>query len=113
MKNLILTLTIVTASLCSQAQKFYTADSEVVPSSIYAFTRIAGDTIVVDSTRLQINCWFGQVNNPYVDSVSHAWCQFNQITQVIKGNPKSSYYLNSATRFCELYRRQRWPNITQ
>lgn len=113
MKKLFLTLAILTASICSQAQKFYTADAQVVTSSIYAYTHKSGDSLIVDSTRLQINCWFGQVNNPYVDSTSHAWCQFNQITKTIIGNPKSSYYLNVSKKFCEAYRKKKYPNIGQ
>lgn len=113
MKKAIFTFAMALASIVSYGQKFFTADAQLVPSSIYAYTHRVADSTVVDSTRFEINCWFGQVNNPYVDTVSHAWCQFSQITRTVKGNAKSSYYLNISKKFCEAYRKQKYPNIGQ
>jgi len=111
MKKLII-VTFLFLSVCIvQAQSFYTVGAEVVQSSIVAYTKTVADTAVVDSTSMLINCWFGEVGNPYIDTVSRAWCQFVQISATIKGNASTSDYINSASRFADAYRQRVYPDI--
>ena len=111
MKKAILILTILTASLTGFAQKFYTVDAQVVTSSLTPYTRIVSDSVVVDSTSFQINCWFGQVGNPYIIAGKHDWCQFVQIKATVNGRYSQSMILNGAWKFAEAYRKRVYPDV--
>jgi len=111
MKKAILLLAIVTASLTGFAQKFYTVDAQVVTSSLTPYTRIVSDSVVVDSTSMQINCWFGQVGNPYIVVGKHDWTQFVQIKATVKGTVSQTVIINGAFRFAEAYRKRVYPDV--
>jgi hypothetical protein len=109
MKKLLLSLAIFSLALTSQAQKFYTVDAQLVVSSLTAHTHIQSDTVVVDSTSMQINCWFGQVGNPYIKG--HDWTQFVQIKATVRGSYSQSMILNGAWKFAEAYRKRVYPDV--
>jgi len=111
MKKAIILLAIVTASLTGFAQQFYTVDAQVVTSSLTPYTRIVSDSVVVDSTSMQINCWFGQVGNPYIVAGKHDWTQFVQIKATVKGTVSQTVIINGAFRFAEAYRKRVYPDV--
>jgi len=111
MKKAIFTLLIIASAFIVQAQKFYTVDAQVVTSSLTPYTRIVSDSVVVDSTSMQINCWFGQVGNPYIVAGKHDWTQFVQIKATVKGTVSQTVIINGAFRFAEAYRKRVYPDV--
>lgn len=114
MKKTILTFSIALISICgfAQTKKFYVVDAKIVESSIYRYERIiTADSVVVDSAKFTINCWFGQENNPYIQSVPpYNFCAFAQISRTVTGADMSKW-INKAKRLAEVYRKQIYPNI--
>jgi len=112
MKKAIFTLTLFAFSLIGYSQKFYTIAAEPVPSSIQTYQRTVADTVVIDSTKITINCWFGQVGNPYVLPIGggYQFSAFNQISVVITGTPGKDFY-NVAKKYAEAYRQKTYPDI--
>lgn len=113
MKKVIFTLILAAFTVCGFSQnKYYTVDAQVVESSIKAYSHTVADSAVVDSVTMQVNCWFGQVGNTYIKKDGGQWqfCAFNQIKVTMKGNPKSSYYLNAVKKYADIYRQKTYPD---
>lgn len=109
MKKTIITFALAIFSVCVFSQSFYTVDAQVVESSLTQYTHTVADTVVVDSTSMLINCWFGQVGNPYI--TGHNWTQFDQIGATVKGDGKQSSMINGAFKFADAYRIKNYPDI--
>ena len=111
MKKLILIFALAISTLSYGQKKFYVVNAEIVQSTISPYTHVSGDSVIVDSTKFTINCWFGQEGNPYVQSVPpYNFCAFAQITRTVNG-ADATKYMNKAKKLAEIYRKQIYPNV--
>ncbi len=112
MKKTILTIAIALITICSfsQAHVFSTVSNEIASNGQKDYKSSVGDTIRVDSVQVTYNCYFAQVGNPYVDTLTHAWTMMVQVTGMLNGSPDASSIINQGKRTCEAWRKLNYPN---